>query len=76
MVATPRRVRRQFADDRVRAESGREVAYETLARIPIGTALFEEVAFRVEGVEREHPYPGLSSFQQEDAEFFFGREAE
>jgi len=46
VVATPRRVRRQFADDRVRAESGREVAYETLARIPIGTALFEEVAFR------------------------------
>ena len=38
--------RRWFADDRVRAESRREVAYETLARIPIGTALFEEVAFR------------------------------
>jgi len=36
----------------------------------------EEVAFRVEGVEHEHPYPGLSSFKQEDAEFFFGREAE
>ncbi len=36
----------------------------------------EEVAFRVEGVEHERPYPGLSSFQQEDAEFFFGREAE
>lgn len=46
VVATPRRVRRQFADERVRAETSREMAYETLARIPIGTALFEEVAFR------------------------------
>jgi len=36
----------------------------------------EEVAFRVEGVEHEQPYPGLASFQQEDSEFFFGREAE
>ncbi len=46
LVATPRRLRRQFADERVRAQSHREVAYETLARIPIGTALFEEIAFR------------------------------
>jgi len=36
----------------------------------------EEVAFRVEGVEHERPYPGLAPFQKEDAEFFFGREAE
>jgi hypothetical protein len=46
MVAIPRPFRVWFADDRVRAESRREVAYETLARIPIGTALFEEIAFR------------------------------
>ncbi len=46
IVAIPERTRRHFADERVRARSGREVAYETLARIPIGTALFEEVAFR------------------------------
>ena len=46
LVATPRRTRRHFADERVRAGSRREMAYETLARIPIGTALFEEVAFR------------------------------
>jgi len=36
----------------------------------------EEVAFRVEGIEHERPYPGLASFQQEEAEFFFGREAQ
>ncbi len=36
----------------------------------------EEVAFRVEGAEHEDPYPGLASFQEEDAELFFGREAE
>ena len=46
MAAIPRPLRGWFADDRVRAELRREVAYETLARIPIGTALFEEVAFR------------------------------
>jgi hypothetical protein len=46
LVASPRRFRRWFADDRVRADSRGEMAYETLARIPIGTALFEEVAFR------------------------------
>jgi len=36
----------------------------------------EEVAFRVEGIEHERPYPGLASFTRDDAEFFFGREAE
>ena len=46
LVASPRRLRHLFADDRVRAASHREVAFETLARIPVGTALFEEVAFR------------------------------
>ncbi|MEL7210572.1 MAG: CPBP family intramembrane glutamic endopeptidase [Actinomycetota bacterium] len=46
LAASPRRLRRRFADDRVRARSGREAAYESLARIPLGTALFEEVAFR------------------------------
>ena len=46
VVATPRRVRPQFADERVRAEKSREMAYETLALITVGTALFEEVAFR------------------------------
>lgn len=46
LLATSPRLRRQFADERVRAETGREIAYEALARIPIGTALFEELVFR------------------------------
>ena len=36
----------------------------------------EEVAFRIEGAEDRTPYPGLASFGEADAEFFFGREAE
>jgi membrane protease YdiL (CAAX protease family) len=35
-----------FHDQRVAGISGTELAYETLLRIPVGTALFEEVAFR------------------------------
>jgi WD40 repeat protein len=36
----------------------------------------EEVAHRVTGIEEAQPYPGLSSFTEADAEYFFGREAE
>jgi len=36
----------------------------------------EEVAFRVHDEEGLEPYPGLASFRESDAEFFFGREAE
>ena len=36
----------------------------------------EEVTLRAAGDERARPYPGLSAFQQEDAEFFYGRELE
>jgi WD40 repeat protein len=36
----------------------------------------EEVTQRLPGVETRRPYPGLSSFTEEDAEFFFGRELE
>jgi WD40 repeat protein len=36
----------------------------------------EDVTLRVEGAEDLHPYPGLASFTEEDAEFFFGREAD
>ena len=34
------------------------------------------MTLRVEGAEDVHPYPGLSSFTEEDAEYFFGRELE
>jgi WD40 repeat protein len=36
----------------------------------------EEVTLRLPGFEDKHPYPGLMSFTEEDAEYFFGREAE
>ena len=40
------------------------------------TRALEDVTLRVEGAEDLHPYPGLSSFTEADAEYFFGREAE
>ncbi|MEJ2581324.1 MAG: serine/threonine-protein kinase, partial [Acidobacteriota bacterium] len=36
----------------------------------------EEVTLRVEGAEDLQPYPGLASFTESDAEYFFGRELE
>jgi WD40 repeat protein/predicted Ser/Thr protein kinase len=40
------------------------------------TRALEEITLRVEGAEDLHPYPGLMSFTESDAEYFFGREAE
>ncbi len=40
------------------------------------TRALEDVTLRVEGAEDLMPYPGLASFTEEDAEYFFGREAE
>ncbi len=36
----------------------------------------EEVTLRLPGVEAKRPYPGLASFTEEQAEYFFGRELE
>jgi WD40 repeat protein/tRNA A-37 threonylcarbamoyl transferase component Bud32 len=36
----------------------------------------EEVTQRLPGFETRRPYPGLASFTEEDAEYFFGRELE
>lgn len=36
----------------------------------------EDVTQRIETVEERKPYPGLSSFTEADAEYFFGRELE
>ncbi|HET7293896.1 MAG TPA: protein kinase [Vicinamibacteria bacterium] len=36
----------------------------------------EEVTLRLPGFEQRRPYPGLASFTEEDAEYFFGREVE
>ena len=40
------------------------------------TRALERVTERVAGAEDVTPYPGLASFTEEDAEYFFGREAE
>ncbi len=40
------------------------------------TRALEDITLRVEGAEELHPYPGLASFTEQDAEYFFGREAE
>jgi WD40 repeat protein len=36
----------------------------------------EEIAHRVTGIEEAQPYPGLASFTEAEAAYFFGREAE
>ena len=51
----------------------RERRYHTAHTL---TRALEDVTLRVEGAEDLHPYPGLASFTEEDAEYFFGREAE
>ena len=51
----------------------RERRYNTAHTL---TRALEDVTLRVEGAEDLHPYPGLASFTEEDAEYFFGREAE
>ena len=48
-------------------------------RYPSASALvraLEEVTLQVDGSEDVRPYPGLASFTEEDAEYFFGRELE
>jgi len=51
----------------------REGRYHTAHTL---TRALEDVTLRVEGAEDLHPYPGLASFTEDDAEYFFGREAE
>ena len=55
------------------------VAHHPEHRFPTATALaraLEEVTLRVERAEDVTPYPGLASFTQENADYFFGRELE
>ncbi len=57
----------------------RAVAQRAAQRYPTASTLaraLEEVTLRVDGAEKVKPYPGLASFTQEDAEYFFGRELE
>jgi serine/threonine-protein kinase len=50
-----------------------EERYDSAAQL---ARKLEEIAVRVEGAEDKTPYPGLESFGEDNAEFFFGREAE
>ncbi len=57
----------------------RAVAREPRDRYPSAEALaraLEEVALRVTGIEEAQPYPGLASFTEAEAQYFFGREAD
>ncbi len=47
--------------------------YESAAEL---ARALEEVTLRAVGDDTAHPYPGLSAFQEEDAQYFFGRELE
>src|SRR5215831_13692810 len=46
LIASVPATRPVLGDDRIRGLSGREVAYQVLVRIPLGTVLWEETAFR------------------------------
>ena len=59
-------IKRAVARDRERRQNSAHTLIREL----------EDVTLRVEGAEDLHPYPGLASFTEEDAEYFFGREAE
>ncbi|HSN53636.1 MAG TPA: serine/threonine-protein kinase, partial [Candidatus Sulfomarinibacteraceae bacterium] len=59
-------IKRAVAKDRERRQNSAHTLIREL----------EEVTLRVEGAEDLHPYPGLASFTESDAEYFFGREAE
>jgi WD40 repeat protein len=57
----------------------RAVAPDPEDRYPSARELvraLEEVALRVDGTDVLRPYPGLASFTEADAEYFFGREVE
>jgi WD40 repeat protein len=51
----------------------RETRYATAAEL---ARALEEVTLRAVGDDSARPYPGLASFQKEDAKFFYGRELE
>ena len=57
----------------------RAVARDPAQRYPSARALaraLEEITSRVSGAEEAQPYPGLASFSEAEAGYFFGREAE
>jgi hypothetical protein len=59
-------LRQALSSDR----EGRYATARALARA------LDDVTHRLPGFEDKHPYPGLASFTEEEAEYFFGREME
>jgi ABC-type glutathione transport system ATPase component len=55
-------------EDRFHSAHDLALALEAVLQAPGGAASLEEVD--------ERPYPGLASFTEKDAAFFFGRETE
>ena len=76
--AVHRGARREVADTPwARGRSARRSRRARSERYPAPQALaraLEEVTLRVAGARRRSPYPGLASFTEADAEYFFGRE--
>jgi len=64
-----RRCLEKGREERYRSAHDVAVALETVLAAPAGAAALQEV-------EERSPYPGLASFTERDAAFFFGREAE
>ena len=64
-----RRCLEKEKDQRFHSAHDLALALEAVMAVPTGTAA-------VRDVEDRSPYPGLSSFTERDAAFFFGREAE
>jgi len=64
-----RRCLEKAREDRFPSAHDLAVALETVLAAPAGSARLQEV-------EEQSPYPGLSSFTERDAAFFFGREGE
>ena len=56
--ATVPATRRFFADERATEVNGRELAYELVVRIPLGTALIEEIMFRGVLLSAASAWPG------------------
>jgi serine/threonine protein kinase/WD40 repeat protein len=69
----------QVPDNPWRPVLRKAVAKDPSQRHPSASELtraLEEVTLRVEGAEDLRPYPGLASFTEKDAQYFFGRELE
>jgi serine/threonine protein kinase/WD40 repeat protein len=69
----------QLPDHPLKAIIVRSVSKNPENRYPSAGALtraLEEARLRIETIQERRPYPGLSSFTEQDTQYFFGRELE